>query len=283
MNMKHRLGVCQSVKFHNFQLKLALKILGLKMVKEVLLKKKPRELFTRDDDTLLIQSWLNVSMDPVVGVDQKAVSFWFRIVANYNKNRGQSREKEQSQLKSRWHRINSRVQKFVGCYKQVVHRKKSGTSEKEILINAHAFYAQDMGEPFNLEYPWRLLKDEPKWMGESLETSSKRTKIFASRAYSSSSNPETPSSYEYNSTTPIERPKGQKEAKRKGKANANAIETSFKAVHDTIGKKVTTMKKLAQLKESWGVCSVTARAFGVPGTATSRSSPIPETAPTQVI
>ena len=115
------------------------------------------------------------------------------------------------------------------------------------MINAHAFYAQDMGEPFNLEYAWRLLKDEPKWMGESLETSSKRTKISASGAYSSSSNPETPSSYEYNSTTPIERPKGQKEAKRKGKANAT--ETSFKAVHDTIDKKVTTMEKLAQLKE----------------------------------
>jgi hypothetical protein len=190
-----------------------------------------------------------VSTDPVVGVDQKAVSFWLRVTANYNENRGQSREKEHGQLKSRWHRINSRVQKFVGCYKQAVHGKKSGTSEKDILINAHAFYTQDMGEPFNLEYAWRLLKDEPKWMGESLETSSKRTKISASGAYSSSSNPETPSSYEYNSKTPIERPKGQKEAKRKGKPNANATETSFKAVHDTIGKKVTTMEKLAQLKE----------------------------------
>ncbi|KAK2449105.1 glutathione S-transferase T3 [Trifolium repens] len=210
-------------------------------------KKKPRELYTRNEDTLLIQSWVNVSKDPLVGVDQKAVSLWLRIAVNYNENRGQSREKENSQLKSQWHRINSRVQKFVGCYKQAVHGKKSGTSEKDILVNAHAFYAQDMSEPFNLEYAWRLLKDEPKWMRESPETSSKRTKISASGTYSSSSNPETPSSYEYNSTSPIERPKGQKEAKRKAKANA--IETSFKVIHDTIGKKVTTMEKLAQLKE----------------------------------
>ncbi|MCH93017.1 glutathione S-transferase T2-like, partial [Trifolium medium] len=84
-------------------------------------------------------------------------------------------------------------------------------------------------------------------MGASPETSSKRTKISASGTYSSSSNPETPSSYEYNTTSPIERPKGQKEAKRKGKANAT--EPSSKAVHDTISKKVTTMEKLAQLKE----------------------------------
>jgi hypothetical protein len=70
-----------------------------------------------------------------VGIDQKAVSFWLRIAANYKENRGQSREKEHSQLKSRWHRINSHIQKFIGCYKQAVHGKKSGTSEKEILIN----------------------------------------------------------------------------------------------------------------------------------------------------
>jgi hypothetical protein len=104
-----------------------------------------------------------------------------------------------------------------------------------------------VGEPFNLENARRLLKDETKWIRESPEISSKRIKISASGAYLSSSNPETLSSYEYNSTSPIERPKGHKEAKRKG--NANAIEPSFKAIHDTIGKKVITIEKLAQLKE----------------------------------
>jgi hypothetical protein len=32
-------------------------------------KKKTRELFTREDDILLIQSWLNISKDSIVGVD----------------------------------------------------------------------------------------------------------------------------------------------------------------------------------------------------------------------
>jgi hypothetical protein len=60
------------------------------------------------------------------------------------------------------------------------HFSRRDTSEKDILINAYAFYAQDVGEPFNLQYSWRLLKDEPKWMGVSPETSSKRTNISAS-------------------------------------------------------------------------------------------------------
>nr|XP_027186457.1 uncharacterized protein LOC113784446 [Cicer arietinum] len=108
-------------------------------------RKKSRELFTMDEDTLLIQSWLNVSKDSIIGVDQKADGFWLRIATNYNEYRGQLREKTLSQLKSRWHRINGFVQKFVGCYKQAVSGKKSGSSKKDIMIAAHAFYSQDTG------------------------------------------------------------------------------------------------------------------------------------------
>ncbi|CAI8583691.1 unnamed protein product [Vicia faba] len=198
--------------------------------------------FIWDEDILLIQSWLNVSKDPIVGVDQKAESFWVRVAANYNQYRGQSREKVGGQLKCRWHRINAMVQKFVGCYKQAVNGKKSGTSENDIMASAHAFFAQDQGTTFNLEYTWRLLKDESKWMGESIGSSSKITKTSASGA--SSENPDTHSSYEFDSSSPMERPMGQKAAKRKGKTNNIPTTTE-----DARNKRTTTMKRLVQCKE----------------------------------
>ncbi|CAI8609677.1 unnamed protein product [Vicia faba] len=64
---------------------------GAEKEKRVEVKKNSREQFTRDEDILLIQSWLNVSKDPIVGVDQKAESFWVRVAANYNQYHGQSR------------------------------------------------------------------------------------------------------------------------------------------------------------------------------------------------
>ncbi|CAI8600318.1 unnamed protein product [Vicia faba] len=195
-----------------------------------------------DEDILLIQSWLNVSKDPIVGVDQKAESFWLRIAANYNQYRGQWREKLGGQLKCRWHKINGLVQKFVGCYKQAVNGKKSGTSDNDIMASAHAFFAQDEGTTFNLEYAWRLLKDEPKWMGESIGNSSKVTKTSASGA--SSANSDTPSSYEFNSSSPMEHPMGQKAAKRKGKAKEIP-----NATQDARNKRAATMERLAQSKE----------------------------------
>ncbi|CAI8586834.1 unnamed protein product [Vicia faba] len=182
------------------------------------------------------------STQVVVGVDKKAESFWLRIATNYNQYRGQSREKLGGQLKYRWHRINDSVQKFVGCYKQAVNGKKSGTSKNDIMTVAHAFFAQDEGTTFNLEYTCRLLKDEPKWMRESIRNSSKITKASASGA--SSANPDTPSSYEFNSSSPMERPMGQKAAKRKGKTKEIP-----NATQDARIKRLATMKRLAQCKE----------------------------------
>ncbi|CAI8604673.1 unnamed protein product [Vicia faba] len=166
---------------------------GVEKEKRVDVKKKSREQFTRDEDILLIQSWLNVSKDPIVGVNQKAESFWVRVAANYNQYHGQSREKDQCTT-------------------------------------------------FNLEYAWRLLKYEPKWMGEFIGSSSKITKTSTSGA--SSENPDTHSSYEFNSSSPMERPMGQKAAKRKGKTNN--IPT---ATEDARNKRTTTMERLAQCKE----------------------------------
>lgn len=45
-----------------------------------------------------MQSWLNVSKDPIVGGYQKVDSFWLRVTDNYNQYRGHSREKLQGQL-----------------------------------------------------------------------------------------------------------------------------------------------------------------------------------------
>lgn len=63
-------------------------------------------------------------------------------------------------LKSWWHKINSFVQKFVGCYKQVVVIRKSGSSKSNIFSVAYNIYFQDEGGKFKFENAWRLLKDE---------------------------------------------------------------------------------------------------------------------------
>lgn len=157
------------------------------------------------------------------------------------------------QLKCRWHRLNNIVQKFAGCYKQAVQRKRSGSSESDIMADAYKIFCQDEGEQFKLEYAWRLLKDEPKWAGESYGCSSKRTKISASGAYSSSSNPETPTESGYDPASPtLVRPIGKKAAKKKGKEKASetsSIKIDFSSLETALEKKADAISKLAVAKE----------------------------------
>ncbi|CAI8592445.1 unnamed protein product [Vicia faba] len=117
---------------------------------------------------------------------------------------------------------------------------------------AYKIYFQDEGEKFTFEAAWRLLKDEPKWLAGSSEASTKRRKNSTSGAYSSPSNPLTPTSSEYDPSSPTlsGRPIGQKEAKRKEKEKL--VEMSYTpnvkygSLKDDLKMKINLMSMFAQ-------------------------------------
>ncbi|CAK8575482.1 unnamed protein product [Lathyrus sativus] len=94
-----------------------------------------------------------------------------------------------------------------------------------------------------MEHAWRLLKDEPKWKGQEMNNSSKRSKISSTRTYSSSSNLENPiDCSEYNSATQTDHPAVQKAAKRKGEGKTYP---SITPIVDLIVMERVSEKKLA--------------------------------------
>ncbi|AET01634.1 hypothetical protein MTR_8g018300 [Medicago truncatula] len=89
--------------FHNFQLKLVLKILRLEK-KDVLLPKclasyshEMRIYFLVNDIMNIVE---NDKKDPIVENDKKADKFWLRIPANYNQYHGQLQEKKLIEYKN---------------------------------------------------------------------------------------------------------------------------------------------------------------------------------------
>ncbi|KAG4930930.1 hypothetical protein JHK82_048010 [Glycine max] len=114
---------------------------------------------------------------------------------------GQFWEKSWTQLKSRWNKIHPLVQKFNRCYKQADKHKRSGISENDLWV----------------EHAWMLLKDEPKF------------DVSTGGDYSSSSNTKTPIEVkEYDTSSPMSFPIGQKPAKKKskGKEASNTLNLS---------------------------------------------------------
>lgn len=125
--------------------------------------------------------------------------------------------------------MNTALQKFVGIYNNLIEHPKSGTSETDIMNDAYTIYFRNENESFKFEHAWRMLKDEPKWLGASIHTDS------------SVANP----------VRSLERPMGQKAAKKKAKekvVEASSNNTNNE-VQEIMGKKASALEKLAKLKE----------------------------------
>ena len=115
--------------------------------------------------------------------------------------------------KKRWYKINKAVAQFAGCYDQASQNIRSGSNADDIKELAYKLYSTNYGKKFTFERHWNMLRLEQKWRSQLPTQSggSKRTKVSATGAYSSSSNPETPLAEEPGVDSPI-RPQGSKKS-----------------------------------------------------------------------
>ena len=117
-----------------------------------------------EDDKLLISTWLNVSKDSVVGIDQKDYAFWSQIRQYCKENSLGLIKRRTTTMKKRWHRINAGAQVFGGCYDQTSRRIGSGLNNNDIMELAHQLYqTRYKKKKCNFVQHWLELRREPKW------------------------------------------------------------------------------------------------------------------------
>ncbi|RYR54393.1 hypothetical protein Ahy_A06g029662 [Arachis hypogaea] len=124
--------------------------------------------------------------------------------------------------------INKADAQFAGCYDQASRNIRSGSNIDDIKELAYILYSTNYAKKFTFERHWNMLR-------------SKRTKVSATRAYSSSSNPDTPLADEPGVDSPV-RPQGSNESKRKGKEKAQMSKNINK-------KKLSVVKKLSLMED----------------------------------
>ncbi|XP_018435893.2 glutathione S-transferase T3-like [Raphanus sativus] len=126
---------------------------------------KVRSKWSPTEDKILIGAWLNTSKDPVVSNDQKANTFWSRIVDYYNASPqlvGRT-PRLLGQCKQRWSRINDQVCKFVGCYDAALREQRSGQNEDDVMKTALDRFFNQHSVRFSMEHAWRELRHDQKW------------------------------------------------------------------------------------------------------------------------
>ncbi|PVH33385.1 hypothetical protein PAHAL_9G640600 [Panicum hallii] len=99
----------------------------------------------RDEEAILpVLAWLNVGMDPILGVDQSQGTYWRRIHENFHGNKKFESNRTEGSLMNHWSGIQHDVNVFCGCVSKIETRNRSGWSVDDKTANACTlFKAED--------------------------------------------------------------------------------------------------------------------------------------------
>lgn len=196
------------------------------------------------EDKLLISGWLNVSIDPITGADQKSETIWDRIHQYCEGDNPGLIKREAIAIKKRWQQINEGAQKYGACYEKAERLVGSGSNRANITEVAHDLHKTRYNKKSNFEFHWNELRRQPKRKTPTPSCGSgKRTKLSDSGDYSTSGNDETHENVVKSHVRPILI--GTKAAKKgKGKAKAKKFRGWIWRVEGRYDKKIKSNREI---------------------------------------
>ncbi|GJZ68875.1 hypothetical protein Tco_0632425 [Tanacetum coccineum] len=133
--------------------------------------------WSREEEILLTQCWIETSENGQIGADRSEDSFWGQIMDDFNTGTTQG-YRTRHMLTGKWTRINGDCQKFNAIYKHL--ERKSGENEADHIEAAKITFAaqQSTGRKYQLEHCWRILKGHSKWDALKPLDTEDHTEIF---------------------------------------------------------------------------------------------------------
>ncbi|CAN6363393.1 unnamed protein product [Urochloa humidicola] len=133
--------------------------------------------FSVHEDEVLVSGWLNISLDPVIGKDQKGGRYWSRICEYFHEHKTCSSKRTINSLMHRWETIQKCVNKFCGCLTRIELRRQSGTTATDKVAEACALYKSEdeHDKAFQFMHCWNKLRTQPKWLAKLDELAAAKT------------------------------------------------------------------------------------------------------------
>ncbi|KAE8819534.1 putative receptor protein kinase ZmPK1 [Hordeum vulgare] len=130
--------------------------------------------YTTDEDILLCNTWLVVSMDTTVGGDQSRDTYWDRMKEYFDERNKSGIERTNRSLRSRWSTINKDYQRWEAEMKPVDKINPSGTNDREREKTKKGKVKEERA--FVLPHCYEVLKDVEKWKGRDDQDDNKKSK-----------------------------------------------------------------------------------------------------------
>ncbi|KAG8375131.1 hypothetical protein BUALT_Bualt10G0068500 [Buddleja alternifolia] len=142
-----------------------------------------------DEDILLCQFFLDISQDPITGINQTKSRLWNRVTQLYNETKDASMEERSFRsLETRFKTIELGVRRLIQCIKKVELFNPSGASQQDILQRAKLMFVEDVKfkAGFKFDHVWNMLKNFEKFLDS--DTTRRQVCGKHSSDYSSSDN-----------------------------------------------------------------------------------------------
>ncbi|KAL7262731.1 hypothetical protein ACSBR1_000986 [Camellia fascicularis] len=97
---------------------------------------------------MIISAWLNISLDPIQGNEQKSKAYWLRVLEYFHQFKTFSSSRSQTSLMNRWLAIQLATNKFCGIIS---------------IRDMKKLYKELYKLSFPFEHCWHELRDQPKW------------------------------------------------------------------------------------------------------------------------
>ncbi|CAA0837971.1 DNA binding [Striga hermonthica] len=121
-----------------------------------------------EEEEALTNAWLNVSLDPIVGNNQKATAMWVRIHQVRKENMGPACKylRSSNSLQCHWSIIHAAVNNFAGHYSKLERHPQSGTNSNDLIHKALGMYEDIEGSKFKWVHCWEIMNKNPKWQSK---------------------------------------------------------------------------------------------------------------------
>ena len=126
--------------------------------------------FTDEEDLYICKAFINCTTDSIRGADQKGDDFWKKVHKKFYYLYNEEAEVAVD-MKWTWKSVRNRfqktisksVQKFKGCYKQVLAKEKSGWTKQMYIDLGKEVWLRLEGKPFKFGDCVRVLHQIPKF------------------------------------------------------------------------------------------------------------------------
>lgn len=128
--------------------------------------------YTVDEDLAVTRAYMNITMDPITGSDQKECTYYTRIWEVYKQKKPEDCViRPMTSVQTRVKKILKETVRFAACHNSVVALRKSGHSDGDIIRLSTGMFnkmkvshpREDVGKPFQFEKCWEILRDMPKF------------------------------------------------------------------------------------------------------------------------